>query len=202
MPPAAESTGRLVLVRHGQTEWSRDGRHTGRTDVPLTDAGERDARRLGPLLARFQFSLVLSSPLGRAVRTAQLAGLHPATDDDLVEWDYGDCEGRTTPQIRESLGDPTWTVFANGVTPGDTPGETVEEVAARASRVLTRVTEPLQRGDVALVAHGHLLRILAATYLREDARFGAHLLLDAGSVCVLEGEHGVPGIRSWNETAG
>ena len=134
------------------------------------------------------------------MRTAQLAGLDPTTDDDLVEWDYGDCEGRTTPQIRESLGNPGWTVFADGVSPGDTPGETVEEVAARASRVLTRVAEPLQHGDVALVAHGHLLRILAATYLREDARFGAHLLLDAGAVCVLEGEHGVPGIRSWNRT--
>ncbi len=200
MPPVAEPTGRLVLVRHGQTEWSRDGRHTGRTDVPLTDAGERDARRLAPVLARFDFALVLSSPLGRAVRTAQLAGLDPTTDDDLVEWDYGDCEGRTTPEIRESLGNPGWTVFADGVSPGDTPGETVEEVAARASRVLTRVAEPLQHGDVALVAHGHLLRILAATYLREDARFGAHLLLDAGAVCVLEGEHGVPGIRSWNRT--
>jgi len=202
MSPAAEPTGRLVLVRHGQTQWSRDGRHTGRTDVPLTDAGERDARRLAPLLAHFDFALVLSSPLERAVRTAQLAGLDPITDHDLVEWDYGDCEGRTTPEIRESLGNPAWTVFADGVSPGDTPGETVEEVAARASRVLARVQEPLQRGDVALVAHGHLLRILAATYLREDARFGAQLLLDAGAVCVLEGEHGVPGIRSWNRTAG
>ena len=202
MSSATDAAGRLVLVRHGQTEWSRDGRHTGRTDVPLTDAGERDARRLTPRLARFDFALVLSSPLDRAVRTAQLAGLEPTTDDDLVEWDYGDCEGRTTPEIRELRGDPGWTVFANGVAAGNTPGETVEEVAARASRVLVRVQEPLQHGDVALVAHGHLLRILAATYLREDARFGAHLLLDAGAVCVLEGEHGVPGIRSWNQTDG
>jgi len=201
MPAAAEPPGRLVLVRHGQTEWSRDGRHTGRTDVPLTDAGERDARRLAPLVAGHDFALVLSSPLVRAWRTAELAGLSPSTEDDLVEWDYGDYEGRTTPQIRELLGDPAWTVFADGVTPGSTPGETVEEVAARASRVLRRVAEPLQRGDVALVAHGHLLRILAATWLQEDARFGAHLLLDAGAVCVLDREHGVPGIRTWNQTA-
>lgn len=201
MSAAAETPGRLVLVRHGQTEWSRDGRHTGRTDVPLTDAGERDARRLTSVLARFDFTLVLSSPLSRAVRTAELAGLRPTTDDNLVEWDYGDWEGRTTPQIREALGDPTWTVFANGGSPGDIPGETVEEVAARASRVLQRVRQPLREGDVALVAHGHLLRILTATWLQEDARFGAHLLLDAGAVCVLETEHGLPGIRSWNEAS-
>ena len=202
MSPAAESPGRLVLVRHGETEWSRDGRHTGRTDVPLTADGERDARRLAPRLAGFDLRLVLCSPLSRARRTAELAGLDPVTDDDLMEWDYGGYEGRTTSEIREDLGDPGWTVFGDGVVPGATPGETVEEVAARASRVLTRVAEPLRRGDVALVAHGHLLRILAATYLHQDARFGAQLLLDAGAVCVLDHERGVPAVRSWNETAG
>ncbi len=202
MSPAAEPTGRLVLLRHGETEWSRDGRHTGRTDVPLTAAGERDARQLAPRLAGFDFTLVLCSPLSRARRTAELAGLDPVTDDDLVEWDYGGYEGRTTSEIREDLGDPAWTVFGDGVVPGATPGETVEEVAARASRVLTRVGEPLRRGDVALVAHGHLLRILTATYLRQEARFGAQLLLDAGAVCVLDHERGVPAVRSWNETAG
>ena len=202
MSPAAEPTGRLVLLRHGETEWSRDGRHTGRTDVPLTAAGERAARRLAPRLAGFDFTLVLCSPLSRARRTAELAGLDPVTDDDLVEWDYGGYEGRTTSEIREDLGDPAWTVFGDGVVPGATPGETVEEVAARASRVLTRVGEPLRRGDVALVAHGHLLRILTATYLRQEARFGAQLLLDAGAVCVLDHERGVPAVRSWNETAG
>lgn len=202
MSSAAEPPGRLVLVRHGQTEWSRDGRHTGLTDVPLTDAGERDARGLAPRLARFDFTLVLCSPLSRARHTAELAGLAPVADDDLVEWDYGGYEGRTTAEIRETLGEPAWTVFDDGVVPGDTPGETVEEVAARASRVLDRVAEPLTRGDVALFAHGHLLRILAATYLRQHARFGAHLLLDAGAVCVLHHERGVPAIRTWNETAG
>ena len=202
MSPAAEPTGRLVLLRHGETEWSRDGRHTGRTDLPLTANGERDARLLAPRLARVDLSWVLCSPLARARRTAELAGLDPVTDDDLVEWDYGGYEGRTTTEIRESLGDPGWTVFGDGVVPGDTPGETVEEVAARASRVLTRVAEPLQRGDVALVAHGHLLRILTATYLRQDARFGAHLLLEAGAVCVLDHERDVPAVRAWNDTTG
>ncbi len=103
-------------------------------------------------------------------------------------------------QIREDLGDPSWTVFDHGVAPGETPGETVEEVAARASRVLARVTPSLATGDVALVAHGHLLRILTATWLRQPPRFGASLLLDAGALCVLEYERGVPAIRTWNQT--
>ena len=193
--------GALVLVRHGETAWSRSGQHTGRTDVPLTDDGERDARALRPRLAAFDLRVVLSSPLSRARRTAELAGLAPVVDDDLVEWDYGGYEGRTTPQIREAIGDPGWTVFDDGVVPGDTPGETVEEVAARASRVLARVAEPLRTADVALFAHGHLLRILTATWLRQDPRFGASLLLDPGSVSVLEHERGVPAIRSWNRGA-
>ena len=200
MSPAVEPTGRLVLVRHGETEWSRSGQHTGSTDIPLTPDGERDARALGDRLSAFDLVLVLSSPLARARRTAELAGLTPQVDPDLVEWDYGGYEGRTTTEIRETIGDPTWTVFDDGVVPGDTPGETVEEVAARASRVLARVEEPLRTGDVALVAHGHLLRILAATWLRQDARFGAALLLDAGALCVLEQERGVPAIRAWNQT--
>ena len=172
----------------------------GAPTSPSTAVGERDARQLAPRLAGFDLRLVLCSPLSRARRTAELAGLDPVTDDDLMEWDYGGYEGRTTSEIREDLGDPGWTVFGDGVVPGATPGETVEEVAARASRVLTRVAEPLRRGDVALVAHGHLLRILAATYLHQDARFGAQLLLDAGAVCVLDHERGVPAVRSWNET--
>lgn len=202
MSPAAEPTGRLVLVRHGETAWSRSGRHTGRTDVSLTPDGERDARALRQRLGGFELALVLSSPLVRARRTAELAGLSPSIDDDLAEWDYGGYEGRTTAEIRETLGDPTWLVFDDGVEPGDTPGETVEEVAARASRVLARVAEPLLTGDVALIAHGHLLRILTATWLRREPRFGASLLLDAGAVCVLEHDRGVPAIRAWNQSAG
>ncbi len=134
MSTTAESTGHLVLVRHGETEWSRTGLHTGLTDVPLTPDGERDARSVGPLLADFDIAVTLSSPLVRARRTAELAGLTPTVDPDLVEWDYGGYEGRSTDEIRESLDDQTWTIFDRGVVPGETPGETVEEVAARASR--------------------------------------------------------------------
>jgi broad specificity phosphatase PhoE len=200
MSATPEPQGRIVLVRHGETAWSRSGQHTGLTDLALTPQGERDARALVPLLEPFDLIHVLSSPLSRARRTAELAGLSPTIDTDLAEWDYGGYEGRTTVQIREDLGDPSWTVFDDGVVPGDTPGETVEEVAARASRVLARVTASLTTGDVALVAHGHLLRILTATWLRQPPRFGASLLLDAGALCVLEHERGVPAIRTWNQT--
>jgi broad specificity phosphatase PhoE len=191
-------SGRLVLVRHGETEWSAAGRHTGRTDVPLTARGEEQARALRPALADLDVSLVLCSPLARARRTAELAGLAPEVDEDLLEWDYGGYEGMTTPEVRAALDDPTWTVFDDGVVPGDSPGETVEEVAARASRVLRRAEEALARADVVLVAHGHLLRILAATRLRQDPRFGAHLLLRPATVSVLGEEHGVPAVLAWN----
>jgi broad specificity phosphatase PhoE len=192
------SSGRLVLIRHGETEWSAAGRHTGLTDVPLTEHGEEQARALRSALAGLDVALALSSPLQRARRTAELAGLDPEIDGDLVEWDYGGYEGISTPEVRERTGNATWTVFDEGVVPGDTPGETVEEVAARASRVLQRVEEPLTRGDVVLVAHGHLLRILAATRLRQDARFGAHLLLHPATLSVVGEEHGVPALDRWN----
>ncbi len=195
---SSATPGRLVLVRHGETEWSAAGRHTGRTDVPLTGRGEAQARALRATLAALDVVLALSSPLRRARRTAELAGLAPALDDDLVEWDYGGYEGLTTAQVRDSLGDPGWTVFDGGVVPGATPGETVEEVAARASRVLRRVEEPLTRGDVVLVAHGHLLRVLAATRLQQGPRFAAHLLLHPATLSVLGEEHGVPAVEAWN----
>lgn len=196
--PATPSPGRLVLVRHGETAWSAAGRHTGRTDVPLTERGEAQATALAPLLARFDPVLVLASPLARAQRTAELAGLAPETDPDLLEWDYGRWEGMTTPEVRATLGDPAWTVLDDGVQPGATPGETVEEVAARASRVLRRVEPVRARGDVVLVAHGHLLRVLAATALRQEPRFAAHLVLGPAAPCVLGEEHGVPAVLAWN----
>ena len=190
-------SGRLVLLRHGETEWSLSGRHTGRTDLPLTEHGEELAAAAGRPLADHEFVLALCSPLQRTRRTAELAGLHPEVDDDLLEWDYGAYEGLTTKEIRAGLG-WDWTVFAHGVPAGDTPGETVEEVAARASRVVRRVLPALAEGDVVLVGHGHALRVLAAVFLRQEPRLGAQLLLDAGSVCVLQYDREQPAIRVWN----
>ncbi len=189
----------LVLVRHGATDWSATGRHTGRSDIPLNKAGEEQARRTGAMLRNERFALVLVSPLQRARRTAELAGLAAArVDDDLLEWDYGGYEGLTTAEIRARLGHG-WTVIADGVVRGDTPGETIDEVAARADRVLARVRPVVDDGgDVALVAHGHYLRILACRWLRVDPRRSAHLVLDAGAVCRLGYEHGVPAITLWN----
>jgi broad specificity phosphatase PhoE len=195
----APPEGRLVLLRHGETEWSRAGRHTGRTDLPLTPRGERVATAAAALLADFGFVLALTSPLQRARRTAQLAGLDAEVDGDLLEWDYGAYEGRTTKDIRDEAG-YDWTVFANGVPPGDTPGETVEEVAGRASRVVNRVLPALARGDVALVGHGHCLRVLTAVFLRQEPRLGAQILMDAGSVSVLEFDREQPAIRAWNRS--
>lgn len=195
----APPEGRLVLVRHGKTEWSESGQHTGTTDIPLTDAGEADAATLAQRLSSFDFGLVLSSPMRRARRTAEIAGFgSPEVDRDLVEWDYGAYEGRTTKEIRAELG-YDWAVFEHGVVPGDTTGETVEEVAARASRVLRRAWPVLATQDVLLFGHGHALRILASVFLREDPRFAAKVLLDAGSVSVLEYEREQPAIRVWND---
>lgn len=196
-PP--EPQGHLVLLRHGETEWSKSGRHTGLTDLPLLPEGEAAARRVGTLLQDWTFDRVLVSPLQRARRTAELAGLTDVQiDPRLKEWDYGGYEGLTTKEIRERLG-YMWTVFENGVVPGDTPGETIESVAARAAAVLWDVMPTLQHGNVALVAHGHYLRILATVFLRQEVRMGAKLLLDAGSVSVLEWERESPAIRVWNQ---
>jgi len=146
------------------------------------------------------FSLVLTSPLLRATRTAQLAGLADAhTDDNLMEWDYGGYEGLTAVEIRERVGQP-WTVFDDGVIPGVTPGESIQEVAARCQSVIDRALPFLVSGDVALVGHGHCLRILASIFLRQDPRFGAQLKLDAGSVSLLSWERELPAIQSWNRT--
>lgn len=189
--------GKLVLLRHGETEWSRTGRHTGRTDIPLTSHGEELARAAGELVRGYDFRLILTSPLQRARRTAELAGLHAEIDPLLVEWDYGGYEGRTTSDIRAELG-YAWTAFEHGVVRGSTPGETVEEVAARASRVLTRVLPAMAEGDVALIAHGHYLRILTAVFLRQAPRFGASISLDAGSTSVLGFAREQPAILAWN----
>lgn len=181
----------LVLVRHGQTKWSREGRHTGRTDVPLTDEGEGDARALAARLAR-SFALVLTSPLQRAARTASLAGLQAEAEPDLVEWDYGPEEGRTTAQARQSR--PGWSVW------DDTGlGETLEQVATRQRRVLDRARPLLATDqDVCLVGHGHALRVLAACWLGLAPSVARQLVLGAGSVSTLGFEHGSPAVLTWN----
>ena len=191
--------GCLILLRHGETEWSKAGRHTGRTDIPLTPRGEAAAAALAPMLARRDIVAVFTSPAQRAVRTAELAGLAGAKPDpDLWEWDYGGYEGLTTAQIREQL--PGWYLWRDGVIPGDAahPGETVQQVAERVDRVLRRVRPLLADGDVALVAHGHVLRVLTARYLELPPADGRLFRLDTGTVSMLESEHGEPVIASWN----
>ena len=181
---------RLWLFRHGATEWSRNGRHTGVTDLPLLPEGETTARRLATVADR-DFSLVLSSPLARARRTAELLGLRDvAVDDDLHEWNYGDYEGVTTATIRETV--PGWTIWT-GSCPG---GETGAEVASRCARVIDRCLAA--DGDVALVAHGHLLRVFAATWLGLPPEDGRFLELDTGTYCTLGFEHEYRTIETWN----
>lgn len=190
-----------MLLRHGETEWSKAMKHTGLTDIDLTSRGEELAVRTRPLLKRFRFAAVYVSPLRRAQRTAELVGLKDAVvERNLLEWDYGGYEGMTTAEIREQLG-YDWSVWEDGVVRGETPGETIEQVAARARAVIDRVTPDLENGDVALVAHGHLLRVLAATWLRQGPRFGAQLILDAGSVSALGYERDNPAIEEWNTRA-
>ena len=191
--------GDLILVRHGETEWSRDGKHTGRTDVPLTPAGEAAAAALAPMLARRDIVAVFTSPARRAVTTAALAGLDNAKPDpELWEWDYGGYEGLPTAQIREQR--PGWYLWRDGVIPGDAehPGETVAQVGQRVDRVLGRVTPLLDDGDVALVAHGHVLRVLTARYLGLEPSAGRLFRLDTGTISTLESEHDEPVISSWN----
>ena len=191
--------GELILVRHGETEWSRTGRHTGRTDIPLTPAGEAAAAALAPVLARREICAVCTSPLQRAARTAALAGLADVKQDpDLREWDYGGYEGMTTPQIRDQR--PGWYLWRDGVIPGDAdhPGETVEQVGTRADTVLSRVTPLLAGGDVVLVAHGHMLRALTARWLGLPPADGRLFRLGTGTLSTLGNEHGEPVITSWN----
>jgi len=191
--------GELILLRHGETEWSRSHRHTGLTDVPLTPAGEAAAAALAPALARHGITAVFTSPLQRAARTAALAGLAEVKQDpDLREWDYGGYEGITTAQIREQR--PGWYLWRDGVIAGDAghPGETVEQVGERADAVLSRAIPLLADGDVVLVSHGHLLRVLAARWLRLDPAGGRLFRLDTGTLCTLGIEHDERVICSWN----
>jgi probable phosphoglycerate mutase len=191
--------GELILLRHGETEWSQADRHTGRTDIPLTPHGEASAKALEPLLSRRDIVAVFTSPARRAVTTAAFAGLSGAQPDpDLWEWDYGGYEGLTTQQIQETR--PGWYLWRDGVIPGNAahPGETIEQVAQRTGRVLARATPLLADGNVALVAHGHVLRVLTACYLRQPPAEGRLFRLDTGTVSTLGTEHAEPVITSWN----
>ena len=190
--------GELILLRHGQTEWSKSGRHTGRTDIPLTPEGEAAGKSLATALAGRPIRAVFSSPAQRAVRTAELAGLNATPDPDLQEWDYGGYEGMTTSQIRKQR--PGWYLWRDGVIPGDGdhPGEAVEQVGARADAVLDRVRPLLAEGDVVLVAHAHFLRILTARWLRLEPAAGRLFRLDTGTLSTLGTEHGRPVMLTWN----
>jgi broad specificity phosphatase PhoE len=195
--------GKLILLRHGETEWSASGRHTGRTDIPLTAHGEAAAAALAPVLAGRKIGAVFTSPAQRAVRTADLAGLKGGTPDpDLWEWDYGGYEGMTTQQIQARR--PGWLLWRDGVIPGDAahPGETVQQVGARADAVLARVRPLLADADVALVAHGHLLRVLTARWLQLDPDDGRMFRLDTGTFCTLGTERDQAVIATWNVPPG
>lgn len=186
----------IVLIRHGETEWSANGRHTSTTDMPLTDAGEAQARALAPALARHRFAAVLCSPRKRAQHTADLAGLAlTGIDDDLAEWDYGNYEGRTTAEIHTEA--PDWNLWTDGCPGGETPAQ----VGARLDRVLERARELLRAGDVALVGHGHALRVAGARWIGLPASGGGLLRLDTATLSTLGFEHGRPVINSWNAPA-
>jgi broad specificity phosphatase PhoE len=186
---------RVFLVRHGETEWSKTGQHTGKTDLPLTEAGEEQGRLLTERLKGVDFTLVLTSPLQRAMETCRQAGLldRAEVSDDLHEWDYGRYEGLTTPQIREQQ--PAWNLWTDGVPDGESPAQ----VSARADRVLERIR--VADGDVALFSHGHMLRSLGARWIGVPITAGTHLMLSTASVSVLGYERETPVLRLWNGRA-
>lgn len=192
-PHGSENSGGVAiwLLRHGETEWSKSGQHTGTSDIPLTAAGEAAARALAPILARTPFDRVYTSPLQRARRTAELTGVGRGDiDPDLVEWDYGDYEGLTRVQVRDNQ--PGWRVWKDGAPRGESP----EQVSARADRLIERYAA--QSGRVLLVAHGHVLRALAARWIRQPVVLGEHLLLGTGTVSVLGFDRGTPVLQRWN----
>jgi broad specificity phosphatase PhoE len=193
MPPRgdlARMPARLVLLRHGATEWSLSGQHTGRTDIGLLDQGREQAKLAGQTLRNLSFALVLASPLRRAAETCALAGFEGEPEPDLMEWDYGSYEGLTSAQIRE--GRPGWTLWGDGVV----DGERVADVGRRVDRVIERARSA--GGDVLCVAHGHVLRVLTARWLGLPPVGGRMFSLDAGAVSLLGQEHEAPVVLRWN----
>jgi len=200
--PSIESHPEIWLMRHGETAWSLSGAHTGRTDIPLTPAGERQAEEIGRCLARRRFALVLTSPLSRARETCRLAGYGEAAqvDPNLSEWDYGAYEGHTSAEIREQV--PDWTIWTSPVP----QGETIEQVAARARQAIDRALGVAAAGSVerpagvALFAHGHLLRVLAACWLGLPPDAGRFFALGTASISILGYERETRVITQWNST--
>lgn len=182
----------IYLVRHGETEWSLNGQHTGVTDIPLTEKGRSVAKLFQPLFAKMSLALVLTSPLERARMTCELAGLgeQAEVDRDLMEWNYGKYEGVTTKQIHAKR--PEWILFRDGCPDGESP----EQVGARADRVIARARAA--DGPVALFAHGHILRVLAVRWLGFPANAGCHFMLDTATLSVLSYERDIPALKRWN----
>jgi len=184
----------VFAIRHGETAWSLSGQHTGVTDIPLTDNGRRLADRMRPMLAKKDFALVLVSPMQRARETCALTGLgdEAIIDSDLMEWNYGEYEGLTPVQIQQIA--PGWLIFRDGC-PG---GETSEQVGARVDRVIARARAV--DGEVALFAHGHILRVLVARWIGSPPGAGQHFLLNTGALCVLGYYRGIPAVKVWNRS--
>lgn len=182
----------IYLVRHGETEWSLSGQHTGVTDIPLTENGRSVAKRFAPLAATVNFALVLTSPLKRAQMTCELAGLgeQAEIDPDLMEWNYGEYEGLTTKQIHAKS--PEWILFRDGCPGGESP----EDVAVRVDRLIAKVRAV--KGNIALFAHGHILRVLAARWIEFPVMAGSHFMLDTATLSVLSYYRGIPAIKRWN----
>lgn len=193
--PATRSEQHVWLVRHGETEWARLGRHTGRTDIPLTEVGRDQARALGRRLARHHFGAVLTSPLSRAAETARIAGYSETAVavDDLMEWDYGVLEGRTRADIRSEM--PDWTIWR-----GPWPrGETAAQVGVRADRVIARIRDARDGGDVLVFAHGHLLRVLTARWIGLGPASGGLFELGTATLSILGWDRESPSVELWNE---
>jgi len=192
MQNGQQPTGEVFLIRHGETEWSLSGQHTGSTDIPLTDHGEAVARLLAPVLADRDFSLVLCSPLQRARRTCELAGLgeQASLDPDLAEWNYGSYESLTASTIHGRH--PGWLVFRDGCPDGESPAE----VGERVDRVIRRVRE--NGGRVALFAHGHVFRVFVARWIELSPSQGAHFMLDTSTLTILSYYRGIPAVKCWN----